>query len=83
MSQAGGSGATIGLAFTGRSAAEAAPLANATAATAATVSFFMIVPLPRLPADIEMESSRRKSLAENNTQPIRRERQKRQQLLPF
>jgi hypothetical protein len=43
----------------------------------------MIVPLPRLPADIEMESSRRKSLAEINTQPIRRERQKRQQLLPF
>jgi hypothetical protein len=83
MSQAGGSGATIGLAFTGRSAAEAAPLANATAAIAAPVSFFMIVPLPRLPADLEMESSRRKFQAEINNATRPGERRKPQQLLPF
>src|SRR5665213_1033720 len=44
-SHAGGSGATIGLALTGRSAAEA-PVVRAKAAKAAIVSFFIIQPLP-------------------------------------
>jgi hypothetical protein len=43
----------------------------------------MIVPLPRLPADLEMESSRRKFQAEINNATRPGERRKPQQLLPF
>ena len=46
MSQAGGGGAAIGFALTGRSAANAEPAESVNAATAESRTFFIVSPFP-------------------------------------